>query len=184
MQTKICTCCKQDKSIYEFHNNKGGKYGVMSNCKVCLLHKQKVYRKNNLDKRRECNKNWRRNNPKKARELDRKYRENNIEKVRKSSRKRRAIKLSTGIGDIPSDTEILRTQGGRCANCKRLESRIPRHTKGHKWTLDHIIPLRPKEGQQAGTHTVDNVQVLCWECNHIKSNKSPKQWAYENGRLL
>ena len=34
---KICTCCNTPKEISEFHKGKG-KYGVRSNCKICVYH--------------------------------------------------------------------------------------------------------------------------------------------------
>lgn len=35
MQTKICNICKIEKTINEFFNNKGHKYGVDCRCKTC-----------------------------------------------------------------------------------------------------------------------------------------------------
>ena len=35
MLTKVCTCCKVEKCVDEYHKNKRGKYGVESQCKHC-----------------------------------------------------------------------------------------------------------------------------------------------------
>ena len=36
MKTKVCTKCKVEKELSEFHKSKNGKYGVNSRCKVCI----------------------------------------------------------------------------------------------------------------------------------------------------
>ena len=41
-QTKVCTTCKEEKSICEFHKEKKGKYGVKSKCKVCFYEYKKI----------------------------------------------------------------------------------------------------------------------------------------------
>lgn len=41
---KICTRCKQSKTLNAFHNDKNGKYGKNSYCKVCRSEKRKEKR--------------------------------------------------------------------------------------------------------------------------------------------
>ena len=36
MKTKVCTTCRVEKELSEFHKSKKGKYGVNSRCKVCI----------------------------------------------------------------------------------------------------------------------------------------------------
>ena len=91
--------------------------------------------------------------------------------------KRRAILAQVKTEPKPSLEELLNKQGGKCANCKRKGKYVI-------WHIDHIIPLNPANGEKRGADTIDNIQILCKECNQRKHNKPPEQWAYENGRLL
>ena len=105
-------------------------------------------------------------------------------KVREWGRKhggiRRARKQNTKIEDIPSLGYFLDRQGGRCAFCKRVECRIKSQVDGRaKFHIDHIVPLA-----RGGTHTADNIQVLCYQCNTQKGSKDPIEFAQSNGRLL
>ena len=163
--TRRCRKCGVHKLLKEFAKEKKGKWGVRPCCKKCRnfatrKYKRK-YQKNNPEKMREKRRRYVNRNPEKVKKSLAKYAENNIEKVkdkaRKNVRKRKAIKISTKVDNISTSVGILSKQGGRCANCGRLESRIPKHTKGHKWELDHIIPLVPKKDEQQGTHTSDYI---------------------------
>jgi len=70
---KICTTCKVEKELGEFHKEKRGKYGVRGNCKACT----KEYNKANAEKNKERTKEWRKANP----EYGKEYRESNKQDV-------------------------------------------------------------------------------------------------------
>jgi len=40
---KVCTSCKQEKPLAQFHKSKDGKYGHASNCQVCAYDKNKQW---------------------------------------------------------------------------------------------------------------------------------------------
>lgn len=195
---RTCTKCQKYKLYLEFYRDKKGKDGYMAECKECFLAGRKNYRdknrdvlnlkssknyyktkKENPDKIKNRWRKDRKNNSKRRNEYDKKWRKNNIDKTTEYRHTRRAIEKSLPFEYGISKTELIHKQDKRCANCKRKESRIPRHTKGHKWELDHIEPRKT-----GGGHTKDNVQILCWKCNRKKGYKSPTEWAKENGRLL
>jgi len=49
MKTKVCTRCRQEKSLSEFYKAKGGKGGLCSFCKSCNSKKHKKwYEKNKI----------------------------------------------------------------------------------------------------------------------------------------
>ena len=48
--TKTCTKCGTEKETSEFHNNRRGKHGVDSACKVCRYAAMKVYKAHNKEK--------------------------------------------------------------------------------------------------------------------------------------
>jgi 5-methylcytosine-specific restriction endonuclease McrA len=49
--------------------------------------------------------------------------------------------------------ELLELSGGRCLSCGTVED----------LSADHIIPL-----SLGGANTIENIQVLCCECNNAK----------------
>ena len=85
--TKICSVCKIEQDINNFHKNKNSSDGYKSNCKECRKQESKdrylnnleyfeTYRKENKDKIIESLTKWRINNP----DYRRKYYEENYEK--------------------------------------------------------------------------------------------------------
>jgi hypothetical protein len=70
-----------------------------------------------------------------------------------------------------SKAEIFQMEGYRCKHCgcntdKKFgyikDTLIPKPTAP---TIDHIVPLN-----FGGTHTLKNVQLLCYKCNHEKQD--------------
>ena len=102
----------------------------------------------------------------------RERRKKNPEKFRDRVREYRANKKKTEVGPVPTLNDLIKKQGGMCANCKRKGKKV-------KWHMDHIIPI-----SRGGSHTADNVQALCAFCNQSKNAKMPDEWAAYNGRLL
>ena len=79
MEVKQCCTCKEQKSISEFHKDKTKKDGYRSDCKKCVLKRQKQYSDSNRDKIRKKAQEWYENNKEKVSERSRGYRENNKE---------------------------------------------------------------------------------------------------------
>jgi hypothetical protein len=52
METKICSKCKEEKGVCEFGVNNSSKDNLRSSCKQCRKIEGKVYRKNNIEKRK------------------------------------------------------------------------------------------------------------------------------------
>ena len=82
-QTKVCTTCKVEKVITEFHKEKNGKYGVKSKCKECFYEykknnpKEKEYRRTNYvrhkDKILAQKKQYKKDNAEKIKEYTKEY---------------------------------------------------------------------------------------------------------------
>jgi 5-methylcytosine-specific restriction endonuclease McrA len=104
-----------------------------------------------------------------ALEYRRRYRKANPHKMRefKARRKGRVI------GRLPKGTvaKIGQLQKWRCVTC-RVSIRSNYH-------VDHITPIA-----RGGTHTPDNIQLLCPGCNVRKSAKDPIEFMQERGFLL
>jgi hypothetical protein len=89
MKTKICTKCKVERDITEFHKNKNNKDGLTSNCKICAINRSKEYREKNLEKVNERYKVYREKNLEKEKERYKEYREKNLEKEIERNKKYR-----------------------------------------------------------------------------------------------
>jgi len=81
--TKICTKCKIEKEICEFHKHSGHKDGFATQCKDCKKNYDKNNRLKNIKKLAKQQKTWRKQNPAKVKKLLKKWRENHKEKIQK-----------------------------------------------------------------------------------------------------
>lgn len=70
---KVCTKCKIEKPFTDFSKDSNGKFGFKASCKCCFS----KYRKNNIDKIKEQQKEYRKNNS----HIKKEYYKNNIDKI-------------------------------------------------------------------------------------------------------
>ena len=94
---KICSRCKIEKSVSEFHKDKSKKDGLNNICKMCASEQDKKYRQANLEKKRELTKKWKEANLEKVREHQKRYRENNPELKRENNKIYYAINKQSGL---------------------------------------------------------------------------------------
>jgi len=90
MQTKICSKCKIEKDICEFHKQKSNKSGYRASCKECRkIEKEKnsIYKKNNKDIISQKNKLWLENKPNYMKEYSKNYNVKNREKLNEKLKK-------------------------------------------------------------------------------------------------
>lgn len=110
MGSKFCNSCQQEKSLEKFYKSKDKKDGVTTQCRNCILERQKVYyednkeicrnrhrkyyennkeylnekskewKNENRDRINENAREWRKRNPQRAYETGRKWREENRER--------------------------------------------------------------------------------------------------------
>lgn len=66
--------------------------------------------------------------------------------------------------------KIHKMQKEKCANCGN---------KVVDYHVDHIEPI-----SRGGSNDIENLQILCPQCNLKKGAKDPLEWARMNGRLL
>lgn len=96
MQTKVCSKCKLEKDVCEFHKHPTSKYGVRGVCKVCRLsekEKNKVYRQNNKEIIKIKNEKWLENNPDYMKEYHKEYNLKNRDKINQKVKKWREKNL-------------------------------------------------------------------------------------------
>jgi len=90
LEEKRCSKCGEVKPVSEFHKNRQCKYGVHSNCKICVSDWHKTWYVKNSEKINAACKKWRMANPEKVRAKGRNWAKANPEKVRAYTKKWRA----------------------------------------------------------------------------------------------
>jgi len=145
----VCSLCKQEKSIENFHKNVTAYHGYNHRCKECTNEEQKsFYKKYFL------------NNRSKVLEKSRSYKKSDKGRLtgRLSNRRRRA-RLKQNYHDKYNENEVYEQFDYRCFNCDSEEN----------LTIDHIVPIF------LGGHDAEyNLSVLCGKCNSSKGHKHPK----------
>lgn len=87
METRICSKCKEEKSLEEYHWSNKKLNRRKYSCKDCESKRNKEYRENNKEKENLRNYRWYKDNKKKSKEREKRYRENNKERIKKRKRK-------------------------------------------------------------------------------------------------
>jgi 5-methylcytosine-specific restriction endonuclease McrA len=111
------------------------------------------------------------------REYARQWRSEHVEeyrvKARQDARNRRARKKgSTGRHTINDIVRLFEAQDGKCACCPTV---FPTSGK-HRFEIDHIRPLKPRDGGPPGSNGPENLQLLCIKCNRSKHNSDQAEW--------
>jgi len=139
-------------------------------------------------KRSEYWRKWQSENKDKTRAASQRYNDNHREKRRKydSDRRKdpevkakraayeraRRSNIRSGGGSIRKKhlDALLDKQKRKCANCNRELDR---------YHVDHIEPIK-----NGGSNEIENLQILCPNCNLRKGIKDPIDFAQQEGRLL
>lgn len=127
----------------------------------------------NKDKTRAACQKYNEKHREKRREYDRERRKDPKVKAKRAAYERaRRQNIRAGGGSVKKHhlDSLLAKQSGKCANCK---------AKLKKYHVDHIKPIK-----KGGTSDLDNLQILCPNCNMRKGIKDPIDFARQEGRLL
>lgn len=136
---KECSRCRKQKPLSEFSMDRSKQDGLMIYCKECNRAANKKSYEKHRKKRLEKMRRRRAENP-----LIRR-----VDKINGRARKR-GLPGRISVKDYVS---ILEEYGQRCLKCGSENNIV----------LDHIVPLG-----EGGSNTVDNLQPLCYQCNHEK----------------
>lgn len=191
---KICSKCKIEKELSEYHKHTQMKDGLRPDCKQCKSKSSKdsrsrapkpnrsEYNKKLYNANRESindrHKRYNEANKEKMLAYSREYYINNKERIKKyqqttdrkiakrniSGNRRARIKEGT-VTTSQLKELILSTE--YCYWCEIQLTSIPIH-------IDHIIPL-----SKNGLHTISNLAVTCVPCNLAKGNKLPEDFKKE-----
>jgi len=177
MDTKVCSKCREVKTLDGFSKNKTKKDGCQSKCKVCVkeygakcyaANPEKIKKKNakyyaaNPEKVKEQHAEYLAANPEKRKESQAEYKKAHPEKSRANTSNRRAAKSKA----IPSwlTKEDWQDMDAINKEAKRIELET-----GTKMHVDHIHPLQGR--YVCGLHCPSNLQILTAAENCSKGNK-------------
>ncbi len=181
---KICSKCKETKSLLNFNKNKSQKDGYNNQCNDCL----KIYREKTRQHRIDYLRRWRENNPdarkihyqnnkerssvyaKQYRELNGprlrkntvRWQKENLDKDAAKTARRRAAKLKAIPPWITKEQLREIKELYTCAQMFKLYT-------GQEYHVDHIVPLQGEN--VCGLHVPWNLQVITAQENLSKSNK-------------
>lgn len=168
-----CNKCDEEKTLDNYSIDSRSGIGFQTTCKKC----EKVYRDSNKEKRRaylDVNKDkiaeqqrlyylrnkdrinrWRRNY----------YSNEGRLKVLTANAERRAKKITSCDGTVTPYfiEQMFIAQDGSCNECGIMFT-----SSKDSFHIDHIVPL-----SKEGTHTAENIQLLCPTCNLKKADKMP-----------
>lgn len=180
---KVCTRCKESKSLDDFGNSRAGKLGKVERCKSCVIavHKTRIendpeyrrmrnalsakWKRDNPTKVNESAARWRNANKSKVKEIGKRWTSNNLAKAAEKAMKRHAMKLRA----IPALTEDDMDFNGLAMREAYELAKHRQNLTGVKWEVDHRVPLI--SDIVCGLHYFQNIQVITEKENRVKSNK-------------
>ncbi len=200
MELKICTKCKEEKNINEFHKRTQSKDGYHFNCKKCIKEGQKDYYSNNKERQKELSNKFKFNNPtylKTYYQNNKKILNNKINLYNKEKRKTDPLfKLKGNIRCLINSNFKYKgfkknTKNEIILGCNKiflysyLESKFESWMSWENygkyngkpnfgWDIDHIIPLSSAKTEEEflKLNYYTNLQPLCSYTNRdIKRDK-------------
>lgn len=84
--------------------------------------------------------------------------------------RRRAAKKGADAQSVSRDV-IYAAHGWHCYLCDRAIDPTLHHRDPMYGTVDHVVPLLPRDGGPKGTHTFDNLRPAHATCNRRKGNR-------------
>lgn len=180
---------KYGKAHYLENKEKIAEYGktYRKENKEKIIERNKTYRQENKEKKAEYLKSYNKKNKEKKAEYDKAYKKENKEKIadrnkayfktpagkassKNAIHKRRAFMRQ---GDVITNQLLeLQQTAKQCYWCgTSLKNKVVH--------IDHYVPL-----SKGGLHTISNLVVSCAECNRVKGNKPPEEFANSVGKLL
>lgn len=161
--SKICSHCKEGKSIDQFHKNRSTKDGFANMCKHCKNGRYNDYAQEYNKTRdsianRERVKAWQKANPEKNNAKRKRWYDKHGDDARAQHltwRHNRLAKMKANGGSHTTEEWLAKLAefDGSCVTCGS-SARIER---------DHIIPVT-----KGGTNDIENIQPLCLPCNRTK----------------
>jgi len=179
---RICKKCSKTLDLSEFHNQKAGKGGKRSRCKVCTNSENKVRNDDNKDHISKYHKEWYKDNKDVIREKRQEYVKRNRGRVKelrrlkylrdkdapamhsanRRARKRNATPIWLNTEHLAEIKDIYKNR------------RLLSDSGETAYEVHHIIPLQQHRDMVCGLHVPWNLKVLTKE-EHIKAHYDLKK---------
>lgn len=191
---KVCTICKEEKGIDEFHKFKLSKDGFRSDCKNCRSFERREYNRKNKEKNKEYKKKYYERNKDSIKLYNKEWSKKNPhyqgqyhkERMKNDPIFHMSQKLRARLRDYLKKNQITKkNKTFKIIGCspeelkKYLEERFYGEMSWENrnlWDIDHIIPLSSaksiEEVEKLSHYT--NLQPLWRTENKKKSNKKPQ----------
>ena len=95
------------------------------------------------------------------------------ERLARTRNRRARLAQAPGSHTSADISRLYESQKGKCAACRAEMTK----TGPGKYTVDHIRPIKPRDGGEPGSNDPANLQLLCKRCNQRKNNRTPEEWA-------
>lgn len=170
-QIQKCKSCNEWKSFEEFPKHKRMKFGIDTTCKKCTRERADKHYLDNIEKKKEYQKQYYLENIEERREYKRSHYKEHKEELkewfkeyekdprrvltRSVSRAKRRSKIKEFDTDITA--EFLTNLWEETNTCEICGKELNDKKKAH---LDHTIPL-----SVGGEHMTYNVRYVCADCN-------------------
>ena len=151
-QTKTCSACKEQLSIFSFSKNLSAKDGLQYKCRPCDIQYQKQRRENNKDKVLEY-----------GREYQQKRRESfeyRLQMLLNASRQRAKLKNREHTITLEDIKELYPVDG----KCPVFGFDLEFNNTGFRETSPSIDRIDSDKG-----YTKDNIQIISWKANRLKA---------------
>lgn len=162
-----CTKCQEAKDKECFAKSGKGEGKLHAVCRDCMrLYGQQWYQ-NNLEQKKQKNREWGENNKDKVAVLSHRWYEANKDKNRIKRSRRRALEEGADGSFTKEQFEALcNFYGPCCLRCGQVRS----------LTIDHVIPLT-----KGGNNKIENIQPICRSCNSSKRNHHNTDYRPDGG---
>lgn len=168
MKTKICSTCKKEKPIIEFHKNKSKWDGLSTDCKQCGCKRALNYYHKNKEKCNERHRIWVKNNRNKIKEGRKKWKKENFRRVwcyGSLQNHKDKFKINITIKDLYK--MVKNTKNCVICGCK-LDWNYGTGLNKNTPSLDRT--------NNENVLTLENIQIICFRCNATKQDRTMKEF--------
>ena len=156
---KTCSKCNTEKDPSQYHKQATSRDGLRGQCKSCRSGIHAEYYKETADARIDYQKAYRKENPKKVADMKKDWRLRNLDRAREGAM--RYVTRKRAQTPELTDEEKARVEHvyWMALDCSAVS--------GETYHVDHIHPV-----SKGGQHHPDNIQVMHWQDNLRKGNRT------------